>query len=86
VAAFVTTVKGISAVENKPWYLSKTIWGAVVAFLGVVMPKLASALGASPGDQADTLVNIASGVVGLVGTTLAIYGRYKATATIGPKQ
>jgi len=68
--------------ESKPWYLSRTIWGAAVALLGVVFPKAVAALG---GDAAtDNVLTIVGNVVALAGSVLAIYGRVKASTTIGP--
>jgi hypothetical protein len=73
-------------VEQKPWYLSKTIIGIVVALLGAVTPRVAASLGTDPASQVAAVVDIVSGMASLVGTVLAIYGRYKATTSIGPTQ
>lgn len=66
--------------ENKPWYLSKTVWGAVFAVIGLIAPKVAAGLGSE-----DVLLDIVSNVVALAGSVLAVYGRVTATTTIGPK-
>jgi hypothetical protein len=65
-------------VENKPWYLSKTIWGAVLAVLGLALPKVATAIGGP-----DTISEIAGAAVTVIGSILAIIGRYRAVTTIG---
>jgi hypothetical protein len=75
-------VKEIAAMERKPWYLSRTIWGAAVALLGVIFPRAVAALG---GDAAtDNVLVIAGSIAALAGSILAIYGRVKASTTIGP--
>ena len=67
--------------ESKPWYLSKTIWGAVIAFLGMACPKAVAALG---GDNAtDMVLSIIGGIVTSAGSVLAVYGRYRAQTGIG---
>jgi hypothetical protein len=72
----------LEAMEQKPWYLSKTIWGIVVMGLGVVAPKLVASYG-SPDVLTNQIVTAVSGVADLIGFVLAIYGRFKATKTIG---
>jgi len=68
--------------ESKPWYLSRTIWGAAVALLGMVFPRGVAALG---GDAAtDNVLTIVGNVVTLAGSLLAIYGRVKAMTKIRP--
>lgn len=61
--------------EMKQWYLSKTVWGALLAILASLMPAMGTEL--DPGvrsDLADHLVSLAGAVGGLV----AIYGRLTA--------
>lgn len=61
--------------DNKPWYMSKTLWGAAVAML--------SSLGGLAGlhltgtDQT-TLVDAAMQIVSAGGALLAIFGRLAA--------
>jgi len=63
--------------ENKPWYLSKTIWGAAVALVGLVSPKAVEALG---GPEATDTVMAAVGLVAeLVGLVVVVWGRASAT-------
>jgi hypothetical protein len=66
--------------DSKSWYLSKTLWGAVIGLVGVFAPKILAALG---GESAiDNAMNIAGSVAAAVGGLLAIYGRFKATTTL----
>lgn len=66
--------------DMKQWYLSKTVWGALIAILA----SLAQAAGIQldPGTQgamADHLVALAGAIGGLV----AIYGRLTADKRLG---
>jgi hypothetical protein len=74
-------VEAIATVENKPWYLSKTIWGAVAAVVGVVFPKILVALGGSD-NAGQTLADLAGNLVTVIGSVVAIYSRYTATTQI----
>lgn len=68
----------------KPWYLSKTIWGAILMFAALLLSFFGVTV--TPEEQAsmaDLIIQIAEGVVGLVGFVLTIYGRFKATKPIG---
>ncbi len=58
--------------ETKPWYMSRTVWGALIA----IAASLANAAGveikaADEGELADLLVSAA----GTIGGLIAIYGR-----------
>ena len=66
-------------VEEKSWYLSKTIWGSLIS--------VAAALGGALGIAVDAgtqqaLTDAALQIVGAVGALAAIYGRLKATHVI----
>jgi hypothetical protein len=77
-----STVKGIANMESKPWYLSKTIWGLIVAALAML---LSWRFGVKIGDEGmvtDTLIDAASKVAETVGVLVAAYGRIKANTTI----
>ena len=68
--------------ESKPWYLSRTIWGLIVAAVALLLQWR---LGIKIGDQGmvtDTLVDAASKVAETVGVLVAAYGRIKANTTI----
>ena len=65
--------------ETKPWYTSKTLWGSVISFavigLGIInRPEQAAALEAEAGN----IIAIVAGVIGLVSSAVAIYGRFVA--------
>lgn len=68
--------------EVKPWYLSETVWAAILQILlnvgflaGFVDPvKAAAAIGAAPG----TIVALITMLLGVV----VIHGRVTATKTI----
>ena len=66
-------------IEEKKWYMSKTIWGSLLA--------VAAALGATAGVTIDTAeqVELSEAIVsffGAVGALIAIYGRLTATQII----
>ena len=63
----------------KPWYQSKTIIGAVVTVLAMILTAFGYGIGAE--DQA-ALVDYAVSLGGVVGGLLAIYGRLKASKDI----
>ncbi|MUO82165.1 hypothetical protein GOZ78_00140 [Agrobacterium vitis] len=68
--------------DGKPWYLSKTVWGALVAILASVLHLGGVELGVlEQGQLTDGLVALAGSVGGLV----ALYGRLVASHTIVPK-
>ena len=65
--------------DTKPWYLSRTVWGALVA----IAASIGGAFGVmiTQADQveiADTVLQI----VGAVGGVLALYGRLSAQKII----
>ena len=66
-------------IDEKPWYLSRTIWGSLIA----VAAALGSILGISldqtiQAELADIVVRMA----GAAGALVAIYGRLAATEII----
>ncbi len=65
--------------STKPWYQSRTVWGALIAvfapLFGVAGLHLAPGIEA---ELADGLVAVAGGIGGL----LALYGRLSATSAI----
>ena len=65
--------------DVKPWYMSKTIIGAVVTVLALVAGIFGYGIGAE--DQA-ALADYAVTIGGVVGGLLAIYGRVKASKEI----
>ena len=66
--------------DEKPWYLSRTIWGSLVAVAAAIGGMAGIPLdGAAQGEIADAMVQI----VGAAGALVAIYGRIAATDVIG---
>lgn len=62
--------------DRKPWYTSKTIWGALVAILAT----LASMMGFDLDDAAQRqIVEAALQLVTAAGALVAIFGRLVAT-------
>lgn len=66
--------------EAKPWYLSKAVWGGVVAMAAPILAM--SGLSLSAGDQAQ-LVDLAFQGATVVGGAVAVYGRMTAKTAIG---
>jgi hypothetical protein len=65
--------------DFKQWYLSKTVWGGLLAMAASALQLKGLQLGAS--DQsalADSIVSI----TGALGGILAVYGRVTATTAI----
>lgn len=66
-------------IEEKNWYESKTIWGALLAVVASLMSTLGIQVDAvAQTDLADALIQL----IGAVGAMLAIYGRLSATDII----
>ncbi len=66
-------------VDEKNWWQSRTIWGALVAVLASVLNALDIKLDeGAQGELADTIVQL----VGAVGALFAVYGRLNATRVI----
>lgn len=71
--------------ESKSLFASKTLWGVVIAAL----PSLAKLFGYDIADVAGFTQGAneaVDGIVTLVGSALAVYGRLKATATLVAKK
>jgi len=68
--------------DGKPWYLSKTVWGALVAILASMLQLSGFQLDlADQGQLTDGLVALA----GSLGALVALYGRLVASHVIAPK-
>lgn len=65
--------------ETKPWYMSKTVWGGLIA----VAAGAAGAFGytIAPDDQAQ-IVDAVVAVATVVGGLLAVFGRVKASKAV----
>ena len=74
----------MASTQTKPWYMSKGIWGgvlaAIVGFLGlfgfVFPPEFVEAM------STDVVATVTAGVA-LTGGVLAIIGRLKAVKKVG---
>lgn len=71
----------------KWWAQSKTLWGTIITAAATVLPLVAPAIGVSlPADVIQTFgdqaITAAQAVTGLVGTALAIYGRFTASTVL----
>lgn len=66
--------------QVKSIFSSKTFWGAAIAALAGIGAIFGHTL--APADQA-TLVDNITGIAGIVGSLIAIYGRAVATTKIG---
>lgn len=68
--------------DSKPWYESKTVWGAVIGMAGAFCPRVIAALGGTDA-AANQIVTVASAIATAIGGLVAIYGRLKANKAIG---
>jgi len=76
-----------TAQPSKWWGQSLTIWGTLITALSTVLPVLGPALGLDLTPElirqlGDNVVHLAQAAGGIVGTTLAIWGRIRASAAI----
>jgi hypothetical protein len=65
--------------DDKQWYMSKTVWGALLALGASVLQFTGIQVGAV--DQS-TIADSAVSIAGAVGSLIAVYGRVTATSTI----
>lgn len=66
--------------DVKPWYQSKTVWGALIAIAAPLLGRAGLEVGGAEQAQiADALTTLA----GTVGGLLALYGRLTATKGVG---
>ena len=66
--------------DVKPWYQSKTIWGALIAIASPLLGRAGLDVGgAEQAEIAEALTTLA----GTVGGLLALYGRLTATKGVG---
>lgn len=66
--------------EAKPFWMSATLWGALFAFLGVLLPAMGFGVSASDVKQVgDSFLNIANSVLTFGGLLLTVIGRSRST-------
>ncbi len=68
--------------DSKPWYMSKTVWGALVAILASILHLGGVELGVAEQGQ---LLDAVMGIVGSMGGLLAVYGRIMASQVLVSK-
>lgn len=66
--------------ENKPWYLSKTVWGSLIAVGAAVAAGFGVIVDAGTQDE---IAGYAVAIAGAVGGLVAVWGRVKAEKKIG---
>jgi hypothetical protein len=66
--------------EMKPWYQSKTVWGALIAIAAPLLGQAGLQVGGT--DQAE-IADALTALAGTVGGLLALYGRLTATKGVG---
>ncbi len=65
--------------DVKQWYLSKTVWGALLALGASVIQFTGVQIGVA--DQS-TVADSAVAIAGAVGSLMAVYGRVTASSSI----
>lgn len=65
--------------ETKPWYQSRTIWGAIIA--GVAAIAQAAGLSISESEQTQ-IITAVTGAGEMFGLLVVFLGRIKATKTV----
>ena len=66
--------------ESKAWWQSKTIWGSIISVIALGLNSFGFTLGT---DDQQMLVDTILQLVTAGGAGLAIYGRVKASKSIG---
>lgn len=59
--------------QSKSWFLSKTIWGIIIAFVGFIANQFFKV----------QIPDISSDIAIVLGLAFALYGRIKAETKIG---
>lgn len=65
-------IKSKTMDQSKKWYLSKTIWGVIISFVGFVAKESFGAF----------IPDMSAEIVEIIGLGLALYGRLKAEVKI----
>ena len=65
--------------DQKPWYTSKTILASLVTVIVLIAGAFNYSIDAQTQDD---VVELATVIVGVIGSVFAIYGRVKASKTI----
>ena len=79
-----TPTDSMDLMDSKPWYLSRGVWGGIVAAVAGVLALLGRSLPADAvGPLTDDVMRIVEGLAAVIGGALAIYGRVKAQTPVG---
>jgi hypothetical protein len=73
----------LSNAASKSAFASRTVWGALIAGLGPLLPVVIKALGWDQYVSAEELTNLGSVLMTVGGSLFAIYGRVTAKTRIG---
>lgn len=65
--------------DQKPWYMSKTIMASIVTVIALIAGGFNLTIDAQTQNEVVELVSVA---VGVIGSTVAIWGRVRAIKTI----
>jgi len=66
--------------ENKPWYLSRTVWGVLIMVFTILLGRFGYVI--TPEVQ-EGVVSLALDVVAVVSGGVALWGRVIATKRLG---
>jgi len=70
--------------DTKPIWQSKTFWGAIITLASSAVLLFGVEVSAEEQEAiGNSVMQIVGGVVAVIGTITAIYGRYKAEKRIG---
>jgi hypothetical protein len=69
--------------DTKPWYTSTTIWGSIIA---ITAPLIGAIFHVNISTESAAIADALAGIGGAIGGLIAVYGRVKATTSIGAKQ
>ena len=65
--------------DTKKWYMSKSVWGGMIAVAAAVAGAFGFSIGA---EEQSILAESAVAVAGIVGAVVAVVGRVKASKKI----
>lgn len=66
-------------VDEKPWFMSKTIWGSLIAVIAALVTSIGITI---DGTTQSAIAESAVQLVGALSSIFAIYGRLSATDII----
>ena len=86
-----STTTGTPASTSKWWGQSMTIWGALITAASTVLPVIGPLFGIdlTPeliNELGDHVVEVIQSIGALIGIIMTIYGRKRATASLGRRE